>query len=84
MTTILISEVTKINETTVLELTNGNQTAFVTKFSTGIINVIADNQSHAAYRGFGRMFQSWEAAESGYRSAFMKSAISSARAMLNS
>ena len=79
MTNILISNITKAGESSIIELTDGNKTAFVSTFSNGVINVLNSNQTHKAYRGFGQMFGNWEAAEAAYKSGFMKAAIQTAR-----
>lgn len=61
------------------EITNGKQTAHISKGNSGLICICNANASHKAWRGGGRNFWNWTNAESAYKSGFMQSAIALAR-----
>ena len=80
--TILITEQTREETYASVTMTDGKQTVFVGKGSSGAISVLNMNAAHKAYRGGGRTFWSFDAAEEAYKSAFMKTAINLAQAYL--
>lgn len=76
MTTI-ITKHTKINDSHLLEITSGKQSASLW-IAPDHVMVCSLNASHRAWKGLGRRFNSLASASDGYKSSAMKSIISAA------
>jgi hypothetical protein len=63
--------------------TNGTVSTFVSPSDGDLwVTVCCKNASHQAWKGFGRMFDSFEDALAGYKSAEMKAIIEAARDLI--
>jgi hypothetical protein len=77
---ILITNISKVENYSSVELSNGKQTVYVGKGITGRITVLNLNAAHKAYKGSGKSFKSYQEAIENYKSSFMKAAITMAQA----
>ena len=74
---------TKANNYNGMDITVDMKKDFWISETNGTINVLTKNAAHAAYKGMGRFFDSWEDALNAYKSSEAKAAIQYAMEILN-
>lgn len=74
---VLITRHDKINDSHLLELTCGNQSAHIW-VAPWYVQVCSQNASHKVWRGMGKRFDNLQAALAGYKSSAMRAMIQAA------
>lgn len=79
---ILITQSSRTDAYSSVELSDGKQRVFVGRGASGAITVCNLNASHRVWRKGGRTFWSFEDAAGAYKSEFMRASITLAQAYL--
>jgi hypothetical protein len=78
---VIITRHDKINDSHLIELTCGNQSAHIW-IAPWYVQVCNQNASHKVWRGMGKRFNNLQAALTNYKSAAMRSMIEAAAAAI--
>ena len=80
---LIITNQSRTERYSCIELSDGKKTAFVGLGQSGMITVCqTSNASHKTWRGAGRSFRSFDEARDAYKSSFMKSAVTLAETLI--
>lgn len=81
MSALLITKNNKKGNLHFIEITDLKKTVMITVDRWGMMVCQTSNASHKVYKGFGKRYETFEAAIAGYKSSFMRDAIALAQTL---